>query len=234
MKQFVRNCLVSAVVVACSTLPLSAAAVDKLTTEREKASYMVGLDLANGLQQIKGEIDLPIVIQALQTAMSGGQPLLGAEEALAVRQEFVKRLQAQQAEKQKALAEKNKAEGEKFLADNRAKPGVKSTPSGLQYQVMKEGTGAKPTATSRVKVHYVGTLIDGTKFDSSYDRGEPAEFTLNGVIAGWTEALQLMSPGAKYKLFIPSNLGYGDRGSPGPIGPNATLIFEVELLEILP
>jgi FKBP-type peptidyl-prolyl cis-trans isomerase FkpA/FKBP-type peptidyl-prolyl cis-trans isomerase FklB len=234
MKQFLRTCLTSAVVVALSTLPLSASAVDKLTTEREKASYMVGLDLANGLQQIKGEIDLPIVIQALQTAMSGGQPLLSAEEALAVRQEFVKRLQAQQAEKQKAVAEKNKAEGEKFLAANRSKPGVKSTPSGLQYQVMKEGNGPKPAATSRVKVHYVGTLIDGTKFDSSYDRGEPAEFTLNGVIAGWTEALQLMSPGAKYKLFIPSNLGYGDRGSPGPIGPNATLIFEVELLEILP
>jgi FKBP-type peptidyl-prolyl cis-trans isomerase FkpA len=145
----------------------------------------------------------------------------------------VRKLQASQQAKQKEAAEKNKAEGEKFLADNAKKPGVKVTASGLQYQVIKEGTGAKPAATDQVSVHYTGTLIDGTKFDSSYDRNEPAKFALNGVIPGWGEALQLMKVGSKYKLFIPSNLAYGDRGTPGPIGPNAALIFDVELLEIV-
>jgi FKBP-type peptidyl-prolyl cis-trans isomerase len=160
--------------------------------------------------------------------------LLTNEEQLAVRQEFVRKLQAQQAEKAKAAAEKNKAEGEKFLADNKGKPGVKTTASGLQYTVIKEGTGPKPGPNDQVKVQYLGTLIDGTKFDSSYDRGQPAQFALNGVIPGWTEALQLMTVGSKYKLFIPSSLGYGERGTPGgPIGPNATLVFEVELVEIV-
>ena len=132
-----------------------------------------------------------------------------------------------------ALIEDIQAWGEAFLAENKNKPGVRSTDSGLQYQVITEGRGAKPAATDRVRVHYTGTLLDGTKFDSSVDRGTPAEFALNGVIPGWTEALQLMSVGSKYKLFIPSELAYGENGTPGPIGPNATLIFEVELLEIL-
>jgi FKBP-type peptidyl-prolyl cis-trans isomerase FkpA len=156
-----------------------------------------------------------------------------AEEAQAVRQEFMRKLQGAQQAKQQEVAAKNQAEGAKFLADNVKKPGVKTTPSGLQYQVVKEGTGKKPSATSQVKVHYLGTLLDGTKFDSSYDRGEPASFALNGVIPGWTEGLQLMTAGSKYKFWIPASLGYGERGTPGPIGPNATLVFEVELLEVL-
>ena len=233
MNQFVRNTLASAVLAAAVAAPMSASAVDKLTTEREKISYMVGMDLSNGLAQIKDEIDPAIVAQALSDALKGGKTLLTQEEALAVRQSFIQKMQSAQAEKQKVSADKNKAEGEKFLADNKGKPGVKTTASGLQYQVIKEGTGKKPGPNDQVKVHYLGTLIDGTKFDSSYDRGQPAQFALNGVIPGWTEALQLMPVGSKYKLFIPSNLAYGDKGTPGPIGPNATLVFEVELMEIL-
>ncbi|MCB1157821.1 MAG: FKBP-type peptidyl-prolyl cis-trans isomerase [Leptospiraceae bacterium] len=125
----------------------------------------------------------------------------------------------------------NKAAGEKFLTENKGKEGVKVTPSGLQYKVIKEGSGAKPTATNTVKVHYVGTLIDGSEFDSSYKRGQPAVFPLNGVIPGWTEGLQLMTVGSKYKFFIPSHIAYGERG-PGKIGPNSTLIFDVELISI--
>ncbi|HET7844042.1 MAG TPA: FKBP-type peptidyl-prolyl cis-trans isomerase [Xanthomonadales bacterium] len=232
MNQFVRNTLATAVLAAAVAAP-SAGAVDKLTTEKEKVSYMVGMDLSNGLAQIKDEIDPAIVAQALQDALKGGKTLLTQEEALAVRQSFISKMQSAQAEKQKVTADKNKVEGEKFLAANKSKPGVKTTASGLQYQVIKEGTGKKPGPNDQVKVHYLGTLIDGTKFDSSYDRGQPAQFALNGVIPGWTEALQLMPVGSKYKLFIPSNLAYGDKGTPGPIGPNSTLVFEVELLEIL-
>jgi FKBP-type peptidyl-prolyl cis-trans isomerase len=233
MNRVLRTTLASAALASAVAVALPAAAVDKLATEREKVSYMVGLDLANGIKQIKDEIDIAIVLQALETSFKDGKSLMTPEEALQVRQAFMTKLQSAQQAKQKELADKNKAEGEKFLAANKSKPGVKTTASGLQYQVIKEGAGAKPAATDQVKVHYLGTLIDGTKFDSSYDRGQPASFALNGVIPGWTEALQLMPVGSKYKLFIPSNLAYGDRGTPGPIGPNATLVFEVELIEIL-
>jgi FKBP-type peptidyl-prolyl cis-trans isomerase len=228
-----RSALLSVSVAAALGAAPLAVAVDKLTTEKDKVSYMVGMDLANNLGQIKSEIDIEILVQALKTQLAGGKTLLTADEAGQVRSEFMRRLQAQQEGQQRERAEKNRAEGDAVLAANKDKPGVKVTASGLQYQVMREGEGAKPTTNDQVKVHYLGTLIDGTKFDSSYDRGEPAQFPLNGVIAGWTEALQLMPVGSKYKLFIPSNLAYGDRGTPGPIGPNATLIFEVELLEIL-
>lgn len=232
MKQFLRSTLAAAVV-AGLFLPLSASALDKLTTEKEKVSYMVGMDMANGLSTIKDDVDLNIVFEAIRTQIAGGKTLLTAEEAQAVRETFVKKLQAAQQAKTAALAKQNKEAGDKFLAANKAKPGVKTTASGLQYQVMKEGTGKKPSAESTVKVHYSGTLLDGTKFDSSYDRGEPAQFPLNGVIKGWTEGLQLMSVGSKYKFFIPSDLAYGDRPSPGPIGPNSTLVFEVELIDIV-
>jgi FKBP-type peptidyl-prolyl cis-trans isomerase FkpA/FKBP-type peptidyl-prolyl cis-trans isomerase FklB len=154
------------------------------------------------------------------------------EEQQAIRQTFIQKMQGKQEEQRKAVAEKNQSDGEKFLAANKSKAGVKSTASGLQYQVITEGKGAKPAATDTVKVHYVGTLLNGSKFDSSIDRGEPAQFPLNGVIAGWTEGLQLMPVGSKYKFWIPGNLAYGDRGRPG-IEPNALLTFEVELLEIV-
>jgi len=231
MKTALRPALAVAMLLALA-LPASAA-VDKLNNEKEKASYMVGMDMAQGLQPIKDEIDIAIVIQALETSFKGGKPLLTAEEAQTVKQEFMRKLQAEQAAKTKASAEKNKAEGDKFMAENKKKAGVKVTPSGLQYIVLKQGTGKKPTANDQVKVHYVGTLIDGTKFDSSYDRGQPAQFPLNGVIKGWTEALQLMTVGSKYKLFIPPQKAYGDKSPTPKIPPNSTLVFEVELVEVL-
>jgi FKBP-type peptidyl-prolyl cis-trans isomerase FkpA len=232
MSSFFRVSLLSAVI-ACAIAAPSAQAVDKLTTDKDKASYMVGIDIANNLKQIKDEIDVNIMIQAMQTTLASGKSLLSDEEAQKVREDFRNKMQASFMEKQKVAAEKNKADGDKFLAANKSKPGVKTTASGLQYQVVTQGKGAMPKATDQVKVHYVGTLLDGTEFDSSIKRGTPAQFGLNGVIPGWTEGLQLMPVGSKFKFFIPSGLAYGDRGTPGPIGPNATLIFEVELLEII-
>lgn len=204
-----------------------------LTTEKQKVSYMVGMDVGRNLTQIKDEIDVEILIAGLKDVMAGGAVKLTDEQAQEVKTAFMQKMQSKATEERTAAAGKNRTEGEAFLAANKAKPGIKTTESGLQYQVMTEGKGAKPAATDKVKVHYVGTLIDGTKFDSSIDRGQPAEFALNGVIKGWTEALQLMPVGSKYKLFVPSDLAYGEQGTPGPIGPNSTLIFEVELLEIV-
>ncbi|MBX3725556.1 MAG: FKBP-type peptidyl-prolyl cis-trans isomerase [Xanthomonadales bacterium] len=204
-----------------------------LTTDRQKVSYMVGMDLGRNLTQIQDELDVAVLVQGLQDTLAGRPTKLTEEQANQVKQDFMQKLQARAVEERTAQATANRTEGEAFLAENKNKPGVRSTESGLQYQVITEGRGSKPAATDRVRVHYVGTLLDGTKFDSSIDRGTPAEFALNGVIPGWTEALQLMSVGSKYKLFIPSDLAYGENGTPGPIGPNATLIFEVELLEIL-
>src|SRR5690606_5329496 len=173
------------------------------------------------------------VFNTIRSTLAGEEPAMSQEEMMAVQQAFAQRLQTKRAAEMQAAAEANKAEGEAFLAANKGKPGVSATDSGLQYQVIEAGDGPKPAATDTVKVHYTGTLLDGTKFDSSVDRGEPAQFALNAVIPGWTEALQLMPVGAKYKLWIPSELGYGDRGTPGPIGPNQTLVFDVELIEIV-
>lgn len=206
---------------------------DKLETQRDKESYLVGMQIGSSMQQIKGEVDLPLVFQAIETVMNDGTPLLSDAEVGEVQKAFAERLQAKHAAELQATATKNKDEGDAFLAKNKNEKGVKATASGLQYLVVTEGKGPKPVATDRVKVHYTGTLLDGTKFDSSVDRGQPAEFALNQVIPGWTEGLQLMPVGSKYTFWIPSNLAYGDRGTPGPIGPNATLKFDVELLEIV-
>lgn len=208
------------------------AAQPKLETEKDKFSYTVGMDLAKMLEPIKGEIDTQIAIAALQNALAGGKTALSDEEADAVRKAFQQRMQEKQAAESAAKASKNVAEGEAFLAANKGKTGVQSTASGLQYQVLRAGNGAKPQATDTVRVHYLGTLLDGSKFDSSYDRNEPAQFALNQVIPGWTEGVALMPVGSKYKFWIPSSLGYGERGA-GPIGPNSTLVFEVELLDIV-
>jgi len=164
--------------------------------------------------------------------VSGEETRLTQEEALAEREAFMQRRQQQMQAQQQQEAQANSEAGEAFLAQNADRDGVMVTDSGLQYRVIEEGEGDSPAAEDRVTVHYKGTLIDGTQFDSSYDRGEPATFALNQVIPGWTEGLQLMSEGAKYEFFIPSELAYGEQGRPGPIGPNATLIFEVELLEV--
>ncbi len=222
----------TAAMLAAGLATVSVASAQAPQTEKEKISYMVGMDVGGSLQQIKDEIDVEALSRGIADVLAGGELAMTKEEALAVREAFMARLQAEQATKQSEAATKNKAEGEAFLAANKSKPGVTTTASGLQYQVISEGSGRKPTTADEVTVHYTGTLIDGTKFDSSHDRGQPATFALNGVIPGWTEGLQLMSEGSKYKLFIPSDLAYGEGGTPGPIGPNATLVFEVELISI--
>ncbi len=210
----------------------SAFALDaSLKTEKDKVSYMVGADVGRGLLQIKDELDIAVVVQALQDEFAGKNAKMTQEEGQKIRQDFMQKLQAKRVAEEKAAAEKNKTEGAAFLAKNKAKAGVKTTASGLQYEVVKEGNGKKPKATDTVKVDYTGTKIDGTKFDSSIDRGEPATFPLNGVIKGWTEGLQLMSEGAEYKLYIPAELAYGENAPP-TIGPNATLVFDVKLISI--
>jgi len=169
----------------------------ELKTEKDKVSYMVGMQIGGSLTQIKDEIDVAVVIQALQSALKGEASKLTVEEATALQQSFAAKLQAKRESEAAVMATKNKAEGEAFMAKNKSVKGVQVTASGLQYVVVNAGSGAKPAATDTVKVHYVGTLLDGTKFDSSVDRGEPAQFALNAVIPGWTEALQLMPVGAK-------------------------------------
>jgi FKBP-type peptidyl-prolyl cis-trans isomerase FklB len=217
---------------AVFALPLSGFAQDKgypLKDLKDKASYAIGIDI--GMNFKKQNMDLnPDAMAAGARDALAGKPQLSSGEV----REVMTQWQKDFGEKQKAMATKNQAEGEKFLEENKKKDGVKTTASGLQYKSIKEGTGPQPKATDTVTVNYRGTLIDGTEFDSSYKRGQPTTFPLNGVIKGWTEGLQLMKQGSKYQFVIPSNLAYGDRAVGGEIGPNSTLIFEVELLDIKP
>jgi len=206
----------------------------KIETEDQKASYAVGYNMGIGLRDISESIDMEIVLKGMLDAVNDVETTMTNEEMQKMLQEFWQEERKKQMEKRKVQAETNKVEGEAFLKKNSQKEGVKTTESGLQYIVLKEGDGPKPKVTERVKVHYKGTLLDGTEFDSSYSRNEPAVFPLQRVIKGWTEGLQLMKVGAKYKFFVPSELAYGVNGARGAIGPNATLIFEVELLGIEP
>lgn len=203
----------------------------ELKTEKDKLSYAIGMDMGTGLKRNAIEVDADIIARGIKDVLSGSKPLMTNEEVRTVLMAAKQELQAKQQERMKTLGEKNKREGEAFLAMNKKKKGVKVLPSGLQYKVITEGKGEAPKATDTVTVNYKGTLIDGTEFDSSYKRGEPATFPVNGVIKGWTEALQLMKEGSKWQLVIPAELAYGERGG-GPIGPNSVLIFEVELLSI--
>lgn len=207
------------------------AADSALKTDKDRISYMIGMDMARGLDQVKDDIDLDVVERAIEDQLAGREPLLTRDEAVEIRKEFMKQRQEKRAAERKAEAEKNQREGEAFLEKNKARPGVEVTESGLQYEVITEGDGPKPKPTDRVKVNYVGTKIDGTEFDSSYKRNAPATFPVSGVIKGWSEGLQLMPVGSRYKFYIPSDLAYGERG-PAKIGPDATLVFEVELLGI--
>ena len=199
---------------------------------QDRASYVIGYNLGRTLKQNDVEANSDLIVKGLRDGLAGANGMLTDAEMQSTMQEFQKQVQTQQEAKQKVVGEKNKTEGEAFLAKNKARAGVKTTASGLQYEVEKEGTGPTPKATDTVTVNYKGTLMDGTTFDSSYDRGQPATFVLNQVIPGWTEGVQLMKVGAKYKFYIPSALGYGDKGAGNVIGPNAPLIFEVELLSI--
>ena len=218
------------------TLAAPAFAEDRpaLKDAKDKVSYSIGLDIGMTFQKQKMEINSDVLAAGVKDGLTGAKPLLSPDEVRQVMTQFAKDMRDKTAAVNKEAAEKNTKEGEKFLAENKAKPGVKTTASGLQYKVEKEGNGTPPKETDTVEVNYRGTLIDGTEFDSSYKRGEPATFPVNRVIKGWTEALQLMKPGAKYHLFIPSNLAYGPGGTGGDIGPNSTLIFDVELLSVKP
>jgi FKBP-type peptidyl-prolyl cis-trans isomerase len=203
-----------------------------LTTTKDKFSYALGMGLGSTLRRQSVEVDPAVLVRGLKDALAGGKLALTEEEARAAVMEVQNQLRQKEEAKMKAESAANQKEGEAFLAANKAKDGVVTLPSGLQYKVLQAGSGPKPAATDSVVCNYRGTLINGTEFDSSYKRGEPATFPVNGVIKGWTEALQLMPVGSKWQLFVPANLAYGER-APGPeIGPNSTLVFEVELLSI--
>jgi len=204
-----------------------------LKTDKEKFSYALGMNLGGGLHQQGLDVDPNIVALGMKAALSGGKTLLTLEEMRAALMQARAAIQKKELEAQKAVTTANEKEGEAYLAANKSKEGVVTLPSGMQYKILKEGTGPKPAAADSVVCNYRGTLLDGSEFDSSYKRGQPATFPVSGVIKGWTEALQLMPVGSKWQLFIPSSLAYGDQGTPdGSIGPGSTLIFEVELLSI--
>jgi FKBP-type peptidyl-prolyl cis-trans isomerase FklB len=217
---------------AAKTAAAKSAATTALKTPKDKFSYALGMNLGASLHKQSVDVDPNMVAQGLRAALAGGKTLLTQEEAQTALMEVQNELRKKQQEKMQVAGEANKKEGEAFLASNKAKEGVVTLPSGLEYKILKEGNGPKPTASDSVVCNYRGTLINGTEFDSSYKRGQPATFPVNGVIKGWTEALQLMPVGSKWQLFVPSSLAYAERGAGGDIGPNATLIFEVELLSI--
>lgn len=203
-------------------------------SEKEKISYAIGVNLGNNWKRQDIEVDLDALRKGLEHALSGEKTLISEQEMQDTLREYQKTLMAKREEKRKKEAEENGKKAAAFLEENKSKEGVKVLPSGLQYKVIKEGEGESPKPNDTVKVNYRGTLIDGTEFDSSYSRNEPATFAVNRVIKGWQEGLQLMKPGAKYQFFIPPDLGYGEFGSPPKIGPNSALIFDVELLEVTP
>ena len=206
----------------------------QLKDQKDKASYSIGYDIGTTFKKQNIELNMDALFAGMKEALAGKDGALSKEDRDKVLETFQKELMEKQVAASKEAATKNLAEGEKFLAENKKKDGVKTTASGLQYKVVKEGNGPMPKETDTVVTNYRGTLIDGTEFDSSYKRNEPASFPVNRVIKGWTEALQLMKVGSKYQLFIPSSLAYGERGAGRDIGPNATLIFDVELLSIKP
>lgn len=220
---------------ATDGVPAGQPAGDKVEDQRfnEKLGYCLGLDFGKRLAEDQTPVDLGAVVAGLKDGLSNAKPQLTDEQIAAVMEQFqitmLKKVNPEMAQQ----AEDNLTRGTKFLAENRAKEGVQETPSGLQYRVITEGDGDIPTADDTVSCHYEGTLISGEVFDSSYKRGKPAEFPVGGVIAGWTEALQKMKVGSKWEVFLPAKIAYGLRGAPGAIGPNETLVFTIELLDIV-
>lgn len=206
-----------------------------LKTPKDKASYAIGMNIGKNLKRDAVDIDPAVLSRALRDVLAGNKLLLTDEEAKAALTALQTEVRAKEEAKVKAAAVENKKTGDAFLAANKTKEGVVTLPSGLQYKIIKAGTGPKPTAEDTVLCHYRGTLVDNTEFDSSYKRGEPLKIPVGGVIKGWTEAIQLMPVGSKWQLYIPADLAYGERGAPGsPIGPNSALIFDVELISIEP
>lgn len=203
----------------------------ELDTDEKKLGYIIGMDIGKSLRDQGTEVDLDSLITAIRATYNGEELAMTTEEAGQVRKEYIEKRQAEQQAEAAAAGQNNLVEGQKFLAENASKEGVQTTASGLQYKVETMGTGPKPAATDTVKVHYRGTLLDGTEFDSSYARNEPISFALNRVIAGWTEGVQLMPVGSKFTFYIAPDLAYGEGGG-GPIPPNSTLVFDVELLAI--
>src|SRR6266699_1407748 len=216
------------VIISASLLVFPLFAQEKspqLKDQKDKVSYSIGMQIGFNLGRQKVDINPDILAAGIKDAIAG-KPQLTPDQVKDIMAQFEKDME----QKQKELGEKNKTEGTKYLEENKKKAGVKTTASGLQYKVVKDGTGAQPKATDMVTVNYRGTLIDGTEFDSSYKRGQPATFTVTGVIKGWTEALELMKPGGKWQLFVPSDLAYGERGTGQLIGTGATLLFDMELV----
>ena len=228
-----KNVLVVCLTLALGTSGLALAQEAKPESLEQKASYGIGLNMGRQMKQQGVEIDADWLARGLRDALAGGKTMLTDEEIQTAMQELQQKLMGEQQKKMAEMAETNVKEGGEFLAANKEKEGVITLPSGLQYKVLTEGSGAIPTAEDTVSVHYTGKLTDGSVFDSSVERGTPATFGVTGVIKGWVEALQLMKVGSKWELFIPSDLAYGPTGKGPVIGPNAVLVFEVELLEIV-
>ncbi len=219
---------------ACLAVPgiIQATESNDLKTFKDKLSYSMGIDMGTYLNGIGDEIDYSRLIEGLKTGYEGGESVLSVDEMQAVQQEFAVKMKVRQEAEMLAMQEANKKAGEAFLAENKKKEGVTVTESGLQYEIITEGNGDTPKTTDTVTVHYKGTTIDGKVFDDSSKRDEPAVFGVTQVIPGWSEVLQLMKEGAKYKVVIPSSLAYGERGVPPMIEPNSVLVFDVELISI--
>jgi FKBP-type peptidyl-prolyl cis-trans isomerase FklB len=220
------------VVLAAMIAPSFAQTKVPLTEQRDKVGYSIGTNIGSSMKRDGLDVNIDALVAGLRDAFSGAAPQLSPEEQKATLQAFQQAMQEKSTAAQAARGDKAKQEGEAFLAANKNKEGVKTLPSGLQYKVLAEGKGEQPKPTDKVSVNYRGTLVDGKEFDSSYKRGEPATFGVNEVIKGWSEALPLMKPGAKWQLFVPANMAYGERGAGEDIPPNSTLVFEVELLDI--
>jgi FKBP-type peptidyl-prolyl cis-trans isomerase len=225
--------LLTALMVAGCTASLIAADESPLKDEKAKISYGYGMEIGKNLKRQGIEIDPELLAKGLKASLSGDKTLMTEDEVRQTMMAFQQKMQSSRMEKQKKEGEENKAKGDAFLAENKKKEGVQTTASGLQYKIITKGTGPMPKGDDTVKTHYRGTLLDGTEFDSSYKRGEPATFGVTQVIKGWTEALLMMPVGSKWQLFIPGDLAYGPGGRPG-IPPNATLLFDIELIGIEP
>jgi len=228
----IRKAFLAVPLLGLATGICSAAEPVEPKTESDKISYSVGYRLGSDFKRQEVDIKSDMLVQGIEDATSGGEALMTEEEMRTVMMSLANRVKAEQMEKMKKQGAENVKAGEAFLAENAGKEGVKTTDSGLQYKVITAGEGKSPQKSDKVTVHYRGTLIDGTEFDSSYSRGEPATFGVGQVIPGWTEALQLMKEGDKWEIVIPSQLAYGERGAGAKIPPSSTLIFEVELISV--